>query len=58
MASTSPFVEADEAARQTMLQYPKHGRLQAFLALVAFNLIAILAPFSAMADPPDVIVGS
>ncbi len=57
MASTSPFVDADEAARQTMLQYPKHGRLQAFLALVAFNLIAILAPSSAMADPPDVIVG-
>jgi Putative MetA-pathway of phenol degradation len=37
-----------------MLQYAQHGRVQAFLALMAFNLAAILAPVSAMADPPDV----
>jgi hypothetical protein len=37
-----------------MLQYAQHGRVQAFLALTVFNLAAILAPVSAMADPPDV----
>jgi hypothetical protein len=37
-----------------MLQYAKHGLMQAVTAVMAFNLAAILAPVSAMADPPDV----
>jgi hypothetical protein len=37
-----------------MLQYTKHGLMQAVTAVMAFNLATILAPLSAMAEPPDV----
>jgi len=40
-----------------MLLNAKHGLAQAFIALMAFNLAAILAPVSAMAEPPDVSAG-
>ena len=40
-----------------MLLNAKHGLAQAFIALMAFNLAAILAPVSAMADPPDLSAG-
>jgi hypothetical protein len=36
-----------------MLLNAKHGLAQAFIALMAFNLAAILAPVSAMAESPD-----
>jgi hypothetical protein len=36
-----------------MLQYAKHGLVQAAIVLMAFNLAAILAPLSAMAESPD-----
>ena len=52
-ASKPPSV-SDESTRQTMLACAKHGRVCAFIALMAFNLAAILAPLSAMAESPDV----
>jgi Putative MetA-pathway of phenol degradation len=36
-----------------MLLNAKHGLAQAFIALMAFNLAAILAPVSTMAESPD-----
>jgi hypothetical protein len=52
-ASKSPFV-GNESTGQTMLQYAKHGLVQAFIALMTLNLAAILVPLSAMAESPDV----
>jgi hypothetical protein len=40
-ASKSPFV-GNESTGQTMLQYAKHGLVQAFIALMTLNLAAIL----------------
>jgi hypothetical protein len=57
MAANKPPSVARESTRQTMLHYAKRCLLEAFVALMAWNLTAILAPFSAMADPPDVNAG-
>ena len=55
-ASKSPSV-SNEKTRQSTLECAKYGRVRAFIASMAINLAATLAPLLAMAESPDVSAG-